>query len=157
MQPFSIPMIPLALAYMLARSDIACDEIPPTFLFSTPSRYQILLRFISDPHNLRSFIWEEEYHLLSLCLKLSKAAPPVLVGYGPSKWSMSLPSQVSLSSFSFPEKKFRALIPNKVFFICLRETLETGIIVSVLLSFLKQTLGPESNSQTYKRLVRQVR
>ncbi|GAB7341809.1 hypothetical protein MBLNU457_g0136t1 [Dothideomycetes sp. NU457] len=44
-----------------------------------------------------------------------------------------------------------------VFFICFRECLETSIIVSVLLSFLKQTLdGPESDAKTYKRLVRQV-
>lgn len=45
-----------------------------------------------------------------------------------------------------------------VFFICFRECLETSIIVSVLLSFLKQTLdGPESDAKTYKRLVGQVR
>ncbi|EOD51710.1 Iron permease FTR1 [Neofusicoccum parvum] len=43
-----------------------------------------------------------------------------------------------------------------VFFICMRECLETSIIVSVLLSFLKQTLGPEHDAVTYKRLVRQV-
>lgn len=43
-----------------------------------------------------------------------------------------------------------------VFFICLRETLETSIIVSVLLSFLKQTLGREQDAVTHKRLVRQV-
>lgn len=38
----------------------------------------------------------------------------------------------------------------------MRECLETSIIVSVLLSFLKQTLGPEHDAVTYKRLVRQV-
>ena len=43
-----------------------------------------------------------------------------------------------------------------VFFICFRECLETSIIVSVLLSFLKQTLGPERDPKTYKKLVRQV-
>ncbi|MCJ1408318.1 hypothetical protein MMC19_002393 [Ptychographa xylographoides] len=43
-----------------------------------------------------------------------------------------------------------------VFFICLRETLETSIIVSILLSFLKQTLGPDRDAVTYKKLVRQV-
>ncbi|KAK4964487.1 high-affinity iron permease [Elasticomyces elasticus] len=43
-----------------------------------------------------------------------------------------------------------------VFFICFRECLETSIIVSVLLSFLKQTLGPERDRATYKRLVKQV-
>ncbi|KAK5007787.1 hypothetical protein LTR28_004829 [Elasticomyces elasticus] len=36
-----------------------------------------------------------------------------------------------------------------VFFICFRECLETSIIVSVLLSFLKQTLGPERDRATY--------
>lgn len=45
---------------------------------------------------------------------------------------------------------------NPVFFICLRETLETSIIVSVLLAFLKQTLGREQDAATHKRLVRQV-
>lgn len=43
-----------------------------------------------------------------------------------------------------------------VFFICFRECLETSIIVSVLLAFLKQTIGPEHNAVVYKRLVRQV-
>lgn len=43
-----------------------------------------------------------------------------------------------------------------IFFICFRETLETTIIVSVLLAFLKQTLGHDSDPITYKRLRRQV-
>ena len=44
-----------------------------------------------------------------------------------------------------------------VFFLCLRETLETGVIVSILLAFLKQTLGPVADSAAaYKRLRRQV-
>ncbi|KAJ4373144.1 high-affinity iron permease [Neocucurbitaria cava] len=43
-----------------------------------------------------------------------------------------------------------------VFFICFRECLETSIIVSVLLAFLKQTLGPEADAAVRKRLVRQV-
>jgi high-affinity iron transporter len=46
--------------------------------------------------------------------------------------------------------------PAPVFFIVFRETLETAIIVSVLLAFLKQTLGPEMDAVTYKKLVRQV-
>jgi high-affinity iron transporter len=45
---------------------------------------------------------------------------------------------------------------NQVFFICFRECLETSIIVSVLLAFLKQTLGPEHGAIVHKRLVRQV-
>ncbi|KAI9797330.1 MAG: hypothetical protein M1833_005509 [Piccolia ochrophora] len=43
-----------------------------------------------------------------------------------------------------------------VFFIVFRETLETSIIVSVLLAFLKQTLGPERDAATYKKLRKQV-
>ncbi|KAF2757001.1 high-affinity iron transporter FtrA [Pseudovirgaria hyperparasitica] len=43
-----------------------------------------------------------------------------------------------------------------VFFICLRECLETSIIVAVLLSFLKQTLGPDRDPKVYKSLVKQV-
>lgn len=43
-----------------------------------------------------------------------------------------------------------------VFFICFRECLETSIIVSVLLAFLKQTIGPQYDPVVYKRLVRQV-
>jgi high-affinity iron transporter len=44
-----------------------------------------------------------------------------------------------------------------VFFVVFRETLETVIIVSVLLAFLKQTLGsPNGDSTVYKKLVRQV-
>lgn len=44
-----------------------------------------------------------------------------------------------------------------VFFICFRECLETSIIVSVLLSFLKQTLAAEGERSAYKGLVKQVR
>ncbi|KAH8677281.1 iron permease FTR1 family protein [Xylariales sp. PMI_506] len=44
-----------------------------------------------------------------------------------------------------------------VFLIVFRETLETVIIVSVLLAFLKQTLGgPEQDVIVYKKLVKQV-
>ncbi|KAF2715782.1 plasma membrane iron permease [Pleomassaria siparia CBS 279.74] len=43
-----------------------------------------------------------------------------------------------------------------VFFICFRECLETSIIVSVLLAFLKQTLGPEHDAAVRKKLVKQV-
>ncbi|KAL6705642.1 high-affinity iron permease [Coniothyrium glycines] len=43
-----------------------------------------------------------------------------------------------------------------VFFICFRECLETSIIVSVLLTFLKQTLGPEHDAAVRRRLVRQI-
>ncbi|KAF2629514.1 iron permease FTR1 family protein [Macroventuria anomochaeta] len=44
----------------------------------------------------------------------------------------------------------------QVFFICFRESLETSIIVSVLLSFLKQTLSREDEKPVYRKLVRQV-
>ncbi|ORY55097.1 iron permease FTR1/Fip1/EfeU [Pseudomassariella vexata] len=45
-----------------------------------------------------------------------------------------------------------------VFLIVFRETLETVIIVSVLLAFLKQTLGgPDHDAVVYKKLVKQVR
>lgn len=44
-----------------------------------------------------------------------------------------------------------------VFFILFRETVETVIIVSVLLSFLKQQLGPDQDPTVYKRLRGQVR
>lgn len=43
-----------------------------------------------------------------------------------------------------------------VFFIVFRETLETSIVVSVLLSFLKQQLGPDRDRTVYKRLRNQV-
>lgn len=44
-----------------------------------------------------------------------------------------------------------------VFLVVFRETLETVIIVSVLLAFLKQTLdGPNRNPKVYKTLVKQV-
>ncbi|RAO69070.1 uncharacterized protein BHQ10_005082 [Talaromyces amestolkiae] len=45
----------------------------------------------------------------------------------------------------------------QVFFIVFRECLEASIIISVLLSFLKQSLGePHHDHTLYKRLVRQV-
>lgn len=45
-----------------------------------------------------------------------------------------------------------------VFLVVFRETLETVIIVSVLLAWLKQTLdGPERDAKVYKKLRRQVR
>ncbi|KAJ5654168.1 hypothetical protein N7490_001171 [Penicillium lividum] len=43
-----------------------------------------------------------------------------------------------------------------VFFICFRECLETTVVVSVLLAFLKQTLGQGEDLTIYKRLVKQV-
>ena len=44
-----------------------------------------------------------------------------------------------------------------VFFVVFREMLETVIIVSVLLAFLKQTLdGPNADKRVYRKLVRQV-
>jgi high-affinity iron transporter len=43
-----------------------------------------------------------------------------------------------------------------VFFICFRESLESAIIVSVLLSFLKGSLHAEHDEAMYKRLVKQV-
>jgi high-affinity iron transporter len=45
----------------------------------------------------------------------------------------------------------------QVFFIVFRECLEAVIIVSVLLSFLKQSLGgPDQDPEIYKKLVKQV-
>lgn len=45
-----------------------------------------------------------------------------------------------------------------VFLVVFRETLETVIIVSVLLAFLKQTLdGPNADRKVYKKLRAQVR
>jgi high-affinity iron transporter len=38
----------------------------------------------------------------------------------------------------------------------MRESLETSVIVSILLAFLKQTLGPDQDPLVYKKLRRQV-
>ena len=54
------------------------------------------------------------------------------------------------------ENNADASLHCEVFFILFRETLETSIIVSVLLAFLKQTLGHDSDLATYKKLRRQV-
>jgi high-affinity Fe2+/Pb2+ permease len=43
-----------------------------------------------------------------------------------------------------------------VFFIVFRETLETSLVVSILLAFLKQQIGPEHDAKTYKKLRNQV-
>jgi len=43
-----------------------------------------------------------------------------------------------------------------VFFIVFRETLETSLVVSILLAFLKQQIGPGQDSKTYKKLRNQV-
>lgn len=43
-----------------------------------------------------------------------------------------------------------------VFFIVFRETLETVIVVSVLLSFLKQQIGSQEDPVLYKKLRKQV-
>jgi high-affinity Fe2+/Pb2+ permease len=43
-----------------------------------------------------------------------------------------------------------------VFFIVFRETLETSLVVSILLAFLKQQIGPEQDAKTYKKLRNQV-
>lgn len=44
-----------------------------------------------------------------------------------------------------------------IFLVTFREALETVIIVSVLLAFLKQTLHNDNDKALHKRLVRQVR
>ena len=44
-----------------------------------------------------------------------------------------------------------------VFFIVFRETLETSLVVSILLAFLRQQIGPEQDAKTYKKLRKQVR
>ena len=45
-----------------------------------------------------------------------------------------------------------------VYFVVFRETLETSVIVSVLLAFVKQALGqPDQDPFVYKKLVRQVK
>jgi len=43
-----------------------------------------------------------------------------------------------------------------IFFILFRETLETVIVVSVLLAFLKQQLGPDRDPIVYKKLRKQI-
>ncbi|KAI9881690.1 MAG: hypothetical protein M1823_006599, partial [Watsoniomyces obsoletus] len=43
-----------------------------------------------------------------------------------------------------------------VFFIVFRETTETSIIVSVLLAFLKQQIGPHHDKALYRKLQKQV-
>jgi high-affinity iron transporter len=44
-----------------------------------------------------------------------------------------------------------------VFLVVFRETLEAVIVISILLAFLKQTLGgPDGNKKVYNSLVRQV-
>lgn len=45
----------------------------------------------------------------------------------------------------------------QIFFIVFRETLETSIVVSVLLSFVKQQLGKDVDRTVYKKLRNQVR
>lgn len=49
-----------------------------------------------------------------------------------------------------------AVFSVPVFLIAFRETVETGIIVTVLLAFLKLSLGLNENRQVHKRLARQV-
>ncbi|KAH9835996.1 plasma membrane iron permease [Teratosphaeria destructans] len=43
-----------------------------------------------------------------------------------------------------------------IFFVCFRECIEVAIIVSILLSFLKKTIGPERDRVVYNKLRRQV-
>jgi high-affinity iron transporter len=44
----------------------------------------------------------------------------------------------------------------QIFFIVFRETLETSIVVSVLLSFVKQQLGNDADKTVYRKLRNQV-
>ena len=43
-----------------------------------------------------------------------------------------------------------------MFFVCMRECIETSIIVSTLLAFLKQTLPTHRDASVRKKLVSQV-
>ena len=74
-----------------------------------------------------------------------------------STWFLYLLFQVGRSTLLLPQDVNVLMLPiYLVFFICFRETLETSIIVSVLLAFLKQTLGHDQDLATYRRLKRQV-
>ncbi|KAF3893626.1 High-affinity iron transporter [Trichophyton interdigitale] len=68
-----------------------------------------------------------------------------LQGYASLQFSVSRSRSYQLTSCS-----------ETVFFIVFRETLETSIIVSILLAFLKNQLGPQQDVQVYKKLRKQV-
>lgn len=65
-------------------------------------------------------------------------------------------SVFAVSGTSSELKSQLVVLTVTVFFIVFRECLETAIIVSVLLAFLKQTLGTETDRTTYRSLLRQV-
>ncbi|KAF4997388.1 hypothetical protein FDECE_12096 [Fusarium decemcellulare] len=51
----------------------------------------------------------------------------------------------------------KSVFAVQIIFVVFRECLEAVIVISVLLSFLKQTLGgPDQNQAIYKRLIKQV-
>jgi hypothetical protein len=60
---------------------------------------------------------------------------------------------------SFPLCHVRLLSDTGlVYFVVFRETLETSVIVSVLLAFVKQALGqPDQDPIVYNKLVKQVK
>lgn len=68
----------------------------------------------------------------------------------------AVPGKQSCTTLILYEISIDVTVLVPVFFICFRESLETGIIVSVLLAFLKQMLGPDRDPTVYKKLVRQV-
>jgi Iron permease FTR1 family len=75
-----------------------------------------------------------------------------------SRLNQGIVGPVLLSSVSscvtYPKMVNVFAVP--VFFIVLRETTETSIIVSVLLAFLKQQIGPHHDKALYRKLQKQV-
>lgn len=57
---------------------------------------------------------------------------------------------------SYSASKMPNVFYVPIFFIVFRETIETSIVVSILLTFLKQQLGSDPDVSTYKRLRKQV-
>lgn len=66
-----------------------------------------------------------------------------------------LPAQLSSELLISPNMTVN-VFSVAIFFICLRESLETSVIVSVLLAFLHQSLSGEEDRLTRKQLNKQA-
>lgn len=82
-------------------------------------------------------------------MKPSQRSQPL----NPPLWGRTY-SRYQVLSLSFAFALLNPALTLPVFFIIFRETLETSIVVGILLSFIKHTVG--SDPVLYKRLVRQV-
>lgn len=119
-------------------------------------------KFVPLPrlHLLSSWVDPTSLHAVNLIRSKSSAAFVAAAPAFRERLKLSQAPRTALASCWRADKVITASMQDvfavPVFFIVFRETLETSIVVSVLLAFIKQQLGPDQDKSLYKKLRKQV-